>query len=142
MTRCFSQDTWMRLTYNGGLILLALAAPAEAQSTPPAASAPQFIEIKADALLSSRLVGLRVQNANEEALGTVEDLAFEGGQLVGVVLSIAGASDAGQRYIAVDPSSISIRYTEADGTWKATLNARIDQLRAAPEFRYEGKWKR
>lgn len=132
----------MRLTYNGGLILLAVAGPVEAQSTPPAASAPQFIEIKADALLSSRLVGLRVQNANEEALGTVEDLALEGGQLVGVVLSIAGASDAGQRYIAVDPSSISIRYTEADGTWKATLNARIDQLRAAPEFRYEGKWKR
>jgi hypothetical protein len=132
----------MRLTYNGGLILLALAGPAEAQSTPPAASAPQFIEIRADALLSSRLVGLRVQNANEEALGTVEDLALEGAQLVGVVLSIAGASDAGQRYIAVDPSSISIRYTGADGTWKATLNARIEQLKAAPEFRYEGKWKR
>ena len=142
MTKCFSRDTWMRLTYNGGLILLALVGPAEAQSTPPAASAPQFIEIKADALLSSRLVGLRVQNANEEALGTVEDLALEGGQLVGVVLSIAGASDAGQRYIAVDPSSISIRYTEADRTWKATLNAGIDQLKAAPEFRYEGKWKR
>ena len=142
MTKCFSQDTWMRLTYNGGLILLALAGRAEAQSTPPAASAPQFIEIKADALLSSRLVGLRVQNANGEALGTVQDLALEGGQLVGVVLSIAGASDAGQRYIAVDPSSISIRYTEADRTWKATLNAWIDQLKAAPEFRYEGKWKR
>jgi PRC-barrel domain len=91
--------------------------------------------------LSSRLV-TRVQNANGEVLGTVEDLALEGGQLVGVVLSIAGASDAGQRYIAVDPSSISIRYTEGDRTWKATLNARIDQLKAAPEFRYEGKWKR
>ena len=50
-------------------------------------------------------------------------------------------ADAGQRYVAVDPSSISIRYTEADKTWKATLNARIDQLKMAPEFRYEGKWK-
>ena len=132
----------MRLTYTTGLILLALAGSAEAQSTPPAASAPQFIKINPDALLSSRLVGLRVQNADGEVLGTVEDLALEGGQLVGVVLSIAGASDAGQRYIAVDPSSISIRYTEADRTWKATLNARPDQLKAASEFRYEGKWER
>jgi sporulation protein YlmC with PRC-barrel domain len=92
--------------------------------------------------LSSRLVGLRVQNADGEALGTIEDLALESGQLVGVVLSIAGVANAGQRYVAVDPSSISIRYTEADKTWMATLNARIDQLKVAPEFRYEGKWKR
>ncbi len=132
----------MRLTYTAGLILFALVGSAEAQSTPPAASAPQFIGINPDALLSSHLVGLRVQNADGEALGTVEDLALESGQLVGVVLSIAGVANAGQRYVAVDPSSISIRYTEADKTWMATLNARIDQLKVAPEFRYEGKWKR
>lgn len=132
----------MRTTYTAGLIVLALAAPAEAQSTPPAASAPQFIEISADALLSSRLVGLRVQNASGEDLGTVQDLAFEGGQLVGVVLSIAGVPGADQRYIAIDPSSISIKYTESEKAWKATLNAKADQLKGAPEFRYEGKWKR
>jgi hypothetical protein len=66
----------------------------------------------------------------------------DGGQMVGVVLSIAEVANAGQRFIAVDPSSISIRYTEGEKTWKATLNARFDQLKGAPVFRYEGKWTR
>jgi sporulation protein YlmC with PRC-barrel domain len=124
------------------LAVLALSGPALAQKTPPAASAPQFIEIDADALLGSRLIGLNVQNANGENLGKIEDMALEGGQLVGVVLAIGEILGGGQRYIAVDPSSISIKYTEGENTWKATLNARIDELKAAPEFRYEGKWKR
>jgi hypothetical protein len=131
----------MRSTYSAGLLILALAGAAHAQSTPPA-GAPQFIQISPDALLSSRLVGLQVQNPRGEDLGKVEDLALEGGQLVGVVLSVAGPSSAEQRYVGVDPSSVSIRYTESEKTWKATLNATIDLLRAAPEFRYEGKWKR
>ena len=133
----------MRATYTAGLMVLALAGFAEAQSTPPAASAPQFIEISSNALLASRLVGfLPVQNAAGEDLGNVEDLALEGGQLVGVVLSIAGPAGMDARFIAVDPSSISIRYIESEKRWKATLNAKMDQLKAAPEFRYEGKWKR
>jgi sporulation protein YlmC with PRC-barrel domain len=122
--------------------ILALSGPAHAQKTPPAASAPKFIEIDNDALLSSRLIGLNVQNADGEDLGKIEDVALESGQLVGVVLSVGKISGDSQRYIAVDPSSISIKYTEGDNTWRATLNAKIDQLKAAPEFRYEGKWKR
>ena len=85
---------------------------------------------------------MKVQNADGEGLGTIEDVALEGGQLVGVVLSVGKILGQGQRYIAVDPSSISIKYTEGENKWKATLNAKIDQLKAAPEFRYEGKWKR
>lgn len=122
------------------LAVVALSGPVRAQSTPPAASAPQFIEIDEDALLSSRLVGVNVQNANGENIGKIEDMALEGGQLVGVVLSLV--VDGGQGYIAVDPSSISIKYIEGENAWKATLNAKIDQLKAAPEFRYQGKWKR
>ncbi len=137
--KCVLRGTCMRSTSTTGLIVLAMAVPVRAQSTPPAATAPRFIEINPNALLSSRLVGLRLQNADGEMLGTVEDLALEGGQLVGVVLSVAEVSNAGQRFIAVDPSSISIRYTEGEKTWKATLNARFDQLKGAPLFRYEGK---
>jgi hypothetical protein len=85
---------------------------------------------------------LNVQNTDGEDLGTIEDVALEGGQLVGVVLSVGVILGGGQRYIAVDPSSISIKYSEGENKWKATLNAKIDQLKAAPEFRYEGKWKR
>ena len=132
----------MRSSLRVLLAVVALAGPAHAQSTPPAASAPQFIKIDADALLSSRLVGLGVRNADGEDIGKIEDIALEGGQLVGVVLSVGAVLGGGQRYIAVDPSSISIKYTESENAWKATLNAKVDQLKAAPEFRYEGKWKR
>ena len=132
----------MRSSLRVLLAVVALAGPVHAQSTPPAASAPQFIKIDADALLSSRLVGLGIRNADGEDIGKIEDIALEGGQLVGVVLSVGAVLGGGQRYIAVDPSSISIKYTESENAWKATLNAKVDQLKAAPEFRYEGKWKR
>ena len=82
-----------------------------------------------------------MRNASGEHIGKIEHMALAGGQLVGVVLSVRDVL-GGQRYIAVDPASISIRYTEGENTWKATLNAQIDDLKAAPEFRYEGKWRR
>ena len=132
----------MRSSLISLLAVLALSGAAQAQSTPPAASSPRFIGINPDALLSSRLIGTRVQNAEGEGLGTIEDVALAGGQLVGVIVSAGGMSSGGQRYVAVDPSSISIRYTEAENRWTATLNAKIEELNAAPEFRYEGKWKR
>ena len=124
------------------LLVLTLSGVAHAQSTPPAASAPQFIDIDDNALLISRLIGLGVQNANGEDLGKIEDVALEGGRIVGVVLSVGAILGDSQRYVAVDPSSISINYTEGDNKWSATLNAQIEQLKAAPEFRYQGKWKR
>jgi sporulation protein YlmC with PRC-barrel domain len=132
----------MRTSHIPLLAVLALSGPADAQSTPPAAGAPLFIEIDEDALLGSRLIGLNVQNANGEALGKIEDVALAGGQLVGVVLSVGEILGDRQRYIAVDPSSVSIKYTEGENKWKATLNAKVDQLKTAPEFRYEGKWTR
>jgi sporulation protein YlmC with PRC-barrel domain len=115
---------------------------AYAQSTPPASSAPQFITIGSNAILSSRLMGLSVQTADGEGMGKIEDIVFEGGEITGVVLSVGEILGSGPRYVAVDPSAISIRYKEDENRWQATMNANRDQLKSAPEFRYEGKWKR
>lgn len=131
-----SESRHMRsLSVAGLLAALALSGAAQAQSTPPAASSPQFIRIDENALLSSRLIGSSVDDASGKDTGKIEDVALEGGQIVGVVLSVGEILGGGQRYIAVDPSSISFKYTEGENKWKATLNARIDQLKAAPEFR-------
>jgi sporulation protein YlmC with PRC-barrel domain len=124
------------------LAALGLFGVAHAQSTPPGSSAPKFITISNNAILSSRLIGLNVQSASGEGMGTIEDVVFEGGQINGIVLSIGEVLGSGQRYVAVDPSAISIRYTEGENKWQATMNADLEQLRSAPEFRYEGKWKR
>ncbi len=126
------------------VVLAALGLPgvAHAQNTPPASSAPRFITISNNAILSSRLIGLNVQTASGESMGKIEDVVFEGGQISGVVLSVGEVLGSGQRYVAVDPSAISIQYTEGEDKWKATMNADLNQLKSAPEFRYQGKWKR
>jgi sporulation protein YlmC with PRC-barrel domain len=124
------------------LVTLGMSGMAQAQSTPRASGAPQFIAISNNAILSSRLIGLDVQSASGKGMGKIEDVVFEGGQIIGIVLSVGEILGGGQRYVAVDPSSISIQYTESEDKWRATMNADLDQLKSAPEFRYEGKWKR
>jgi hypothetical protein len=118
-----------------------LTGVAYAQSTPPASGEVRFVSINENALLSSALTSLDVHNEGRELLGKIEDVVFEGGQLVGIVLKVAqGSSPA--RYVAIDPSSISVTYIEGQDKWRAKANAHPDQLKSAPEFRYEGKWKR
>jgi hypothetical protein len=117
-----------------------LTGVAYAQSTPPASGEVRFISINENALLSSALMGLDVQNEGRELLGKIEDVVFEGGQLVGIVLKLGQNSPLNARYVAIDPSSISVTYIE--DKWRARVNAHLDQLNSAPEFRYEGKWKR
>jgi hypothetical protein len=106
------------LSIAGLLAALALSGTAQAQSTPPAASSPQFIHIDENALLSSRLIGSSVDDASGKDTAKIEDVALEGGQIVGVVLSVGEILGGGQRYIAVDPSSISFKYTEGDNKWR------------------------
>jgi sporulation protein YlmC with PRC-barrel domain len=132
----------MRLSAIILLVTLGCSGVAHAQSTPPASDAPKFITIGNNAILSSRLIGLNVQSAGGKEMGKIEDVVFEGGQIIGVVLSVGEVLGSGQRYVAVDPAAISIRYTEGESKWQATMNADLEQLKSAPEFRYEGKWKR
>jgi sporulation protein YlmC with PRC-barrel domain len=131
----------MRLSAILLLVTLGWTGVAQAQSTPPASSAPKLITIGNNAILSSRLIGLNVQSASGKEMGKIEDVVFEGGQIIGVVPSVGAVLGRGQRYVAVDPSAIAIRYTEDETKWQATMNADLGQLKSAPEFRYEGKWK-
>jgi hypothetical protein len=121
---------------------LFFTAAASAQSTPPASSEARFVSINDNAILSSRLIGLDVRNAGLELIGKIEDVVFEGGQLTGIILQVAAASEGAARYVAIDPSSMSLNYVEAEGQWRAIMNADQAQVRSAPEFQYRGKWKR
>jgi sporulation protein YlmC with PRC-barrel domain len=123
-----------------GLILagtLSFASAAWSQATAPV----QYLSVKPDAMMSSSLVGLDVYNQNNENVGEIKDVVFHNGQLSGYVLSVGGFLGVGERYVAVQPSSISVSYDESARRWKATANTTKDDLKSAPEFKYHGKWK-
>jgi hypothetical protein len=47
----------------------------------------------------------------------------------------------GTRYVAIDPKAVALTRQD-EKTWKATMNANKDQLRAAPEYKYESEWRK
>ena len=46
----------------------------------------------------------------------------------------------GDHYVAGNPADVRITYNDSDKKWHATGNATADQLKAAPEFKYNGRW--
>jgi hypothetical protein len=43
--------------------------------------------------------------------------------------------------VAIDPKAVAL-IRQDEKTWKATMNANKDQLRAAPEYKYESEWRK
>lgn len=129
------------------LVLTALAAatlagPAFAANEAPATVAPKFEAVPQDAVLSYNLIGLNVTDAQNNTVGEIKDLAINHDKLVGYIVSVGGFLGMGEHYVAVSPNSIAIGYDADAKKWKAVIGASKDQLKAAPEFKYDGKFKR
>ena len=58
----------------------------------------------------------------------------------GYIVSVGGFLGMGTHYVAVDPGAVSITYDAGQKTWRAAMNATKDELKAAPEFKYDGRW--
>ncbi len=65
---------------------------------------------------------------------------IEQGKLVGYILSVGGFLGMGTHYVDVTPGSISIHYDADKKSWNGFINSTKDQLKSAPEFKYEGKF--
>lgn len=134
----------MRHALLGALLLAATTIPAFAQTAaaPTPAVEPRFVAVTDTSALSSNLVGLNVLNAGGETVGEIKDivLSAEGGA-GGFVVSVGGFLGIGEHYVVVDPDSLTISYDAEGKKWQAQMNATADQLKAAPAFTYEGKWK-
>jgi hypothetical protein len=61
-------------------------------------------------------------------------------ELKGYVLSVGGFLGMGARHVAVDPAGVNVQYDANGKKWMATTSATKDDLKAAPEFKYEGQW--
>jgi hypothetical protein len=136
---------------NAALITLSLAmlaTPALAQNAPGMSSQPRvtvgaappdvkYSTLGKDEMFSSKLKGLNVYNARNETVGEITDIAIGAGhQVDALILSVGGFLGVGERYIAVVPSSIAVRYDNDKSQWRATMNTSKEELQKAPEFKY------
>lgn len=116
---------------------LSAASCAAFAQTPPA---PRFVPVPDNALLSSNVKGLAVYDGANAKVGTIEDEVVASGRLTGYILSIGGFLGLGDRYVVVDPAGLIVSYDGTNKTWHARIDATKAQLKAAPEFKYEGRW--
>ncbi|MBA1159388.1 PRC-barrel domain-containing protein [Microvirga mediterraneensis] len=128
-------------------ILIALAATtmlAGASSAQTAVTTTQEVFVKAQPtdVLSANLIGLNITNEANETIGEIKDLILSQGQLSGYIISVGGFLGMGERYVIVRPSAVKVTYDENGKKWHAVMNASKDQLKTAPEFKYEGRWER
>lgn len=121
--------------------LSALAAPAIAQTT--TTKTETFVSAKPTDVLSSNLIGLNIVNEANETIGEIKDLVVSSnGALTGYITSVGGFLGMGERYVLVSPSAVKINYSEDNKKWTATMATSKDQLKAAQEFKYQGRWKK
>jgi hypothetical protein len=126
--------------------------PPASLSNPPAAAhkntpsdipgkGPSFISVPDTAMLSENVVGLDVYNGENSDIGKIHDVVLGDDNAVkGYILSVGGFLGMGTHYVAVDPGAVSITYDAGNKIWRAAMNATKDQLKSAPEFKYEGRW--
>ena len=148
----------LRSTLLAASALFAMTGLAAAQSTtpstPPANTAPgnqsgsgmqgvqtgvvplRYVVAKPADTLSSRLVGSNVYNRQDEKIGDIEDLVIENGKTVtALVIGIGGFLGMGGRYVAVDPSTVTL-VRQDGGSTRVVMDTTKDNLRNAPAFEY------
>lgn len=101
-----------------------------------------YVTAKPTDVLSSNLKDVNVTNTANEKIGEIQDVVMSNGQVSGYILSVGGFLGMGEHYVVVSPAALKVTYNENDKKWLATMDATKDQLKAAPQFKYEGRWKR
>src|SRR2546421_249003 len=119
--------------------LALLAAPVLAQDAKTTGTAPanaKFATVAKDEMFSSKLKGLNVYNQKDENVGEITDIALKNNQVDALILSVGGFLGIGEHYVAVSPSSVSIRHDAKNDKWVASMNTTKEALKEAPEFKY------
>src|SRR5204862_6917673 len=119
--------------------LALLASPVLAEEAKTVGNAPaeaKFSTVSKDEMFSSKLKGLNVYNQKDESVGEIADIAIKNNQIDALILSVGGFLGIGEHYVAVSPSSVSIRHDAKNDKWLASMNTTKEALKAAPEFKY------
>lgn len=113
-------------------------APSPAPTTPAGPASATLVPD--DAILSGQIEDVDLRNAANEDVGEIEDAVISQGRIVAYVISVGGFLGVGNRNVVVDPSMITLTYNSGNNRWEGRINATKEQLQAAPEFKYEGRW--
>lgn len=122
------------------LVLSTAGAFAETVAAPPATMANnlkvKFIDQQTTDRLASKLIGSDIRNNADASIGSISDIVFdESNKVRAFVVSVGGFLGVGNKYVAVDPSVVSIS-VGSDGKPSVKIDTDKDQLKAAPEYRY------
>lgn len=105
------------------------------QTAPP----DTYVTVPSSDDLSSKVVGLDIYNKDNKDIGTIKDIALNpNGRTSAYIVSVGGFLGMGEHYVAVNPEAVNVTYK--NNKWHADMNATADQLKAAPEFKYAGRW--
>jgi hypothetical protein len=125
------------------VVTLLSIVPALSQNAPPGnPTNTGFMAQQPGDRLASRLVGLNIQNTADENIGEIYDIILtDAGAVKAYIVSVGGFLGMGTRYVAIDPKAVALARQD-EKNWKATMNANKDQLKAAPEYKYESEWRK
>jgi sporulation protein YlmC with PRC-barrel domain len=135
------------------LAALLLTAPAFAQGTPttpstsdkPSATAPapsgqiQYYTQQPNQMRASVLLGANVTNMANETVGEINEIILDkDGKIAAVVVGIGGFLGIGEREVALDYKSLTIKYDPSAmtnaGATTVQVNATKDTLKNAPAW--------
>ncbi len=128
-------------------LVVCAAVPVLAQTTVPQTSSPMttlpvtsasnYPSIMSTAMFTSKIKGLTIYNQDNKSVGEIEDVAFGTNKsLDAYIVSVGGFLGMGEHYVAVSPAAVDIKYDANAKKWMAKMNATVDQVKAAPEFKY------
>ncbi len=86
--------------------------------------------------LASSLIGVAVIDTAGETIGTIKDIAVDHGGVHAYIIGVGGLFGIGDRYVAVTPGALALAFDPKAKAYRATMSATIDQLKAAPDFKY------
>jgi sporulation protein YlmC with PRC-barrel domain len=118
------------------------AAPAQGaqpglRTVNPATIRMTFYTVQPTDMPVSNLLELDVYNLQNEDIGEIEDVIVDNGKTIkAIVISVGGFLGIGERHVAVDPASVVI--TRQGNDLRAVVNTTRDDLKNAPEFKFEG----
>jgi hypothetical protein len=95
-----------------------------------------FATVPTGERMGSATTGLTVYNDAKQDIGKIKDVAYRGATVQAYIIDVGGFLGMGDHYVAVNPSSVHITWDASAKVWRAAMNTTVDDLKAAPEFKY------